>query len=247
MQRRDFLAAAISAATLGTTAMPAATDMPKQAILEIRTFKIRNTTDNMAKRTTDFFKETYLPALQRHGVGPIGIFNSFVAQDSPFVLSVMSFPNIDAWDQLSAKMAEDKEYRERVTTYRDSGLGYVRMESSLFRAFAAMPQIEVPPAKPELKGGRVFELRTYESNNLGTLQRKIKMFADGEIAIFKKLNMSPVFFGECIAGRNMPNLTYMLCYDDLAMRDKVWGAFGSSPEWQKLRSTPGLSDAEIVS
>jgi hypothetical protein len=56
-----------------------------------------------------------------------------------------------------------------------------------------------------------------------------------------------VLFGKTIAGRNMPSLTYMLGYDDLAARDKLWKAFSSDPEWQKLRSTPGLSDAEIVS
>jgi hypothetical protein len=39
----------------------------------------------------------------------------------------------------------------------------------------------------------------------------------------------------------------MLGYDDLAARDKLWRAFGSDPEWQKLRSQPGYSDAEIVS
>ena len=45
----------------------------------------------------------------------------------------------------------------------------------------------------------------------------------------------------------MPNLTYMLAYDDLAARDKNWKVFGSSPEWMKLRATPGFADAEIVS
>ena len=32
----------------------------------------------------------------------------------------------------------------------------------------------------------------------------------------------------------------------LTARDKAWRAFGSDPDWQKLRATPGLSDAEIV-
>jgi hypothetical protein len=39
----------------------------------------------------------------------------------------------------------------------------------------------------------------------------------------------------------------MLGYDNLAARDTLWKAFGADPEWQKLRSTPGLSDADIVS
>jgi hypothetical protein len=39
----------------------------------------------------------------------------------------------------------------------------------------------------------------------------------------------------------------MLSFDDLASRERLWRAFGSDPEWQKLRAQPGLSDAEIVS
>ena len=90
-------------------------------------------------------------------------------------------------------------------------------------------------------------MRTYESNSLTTLQRKIHMFDESEIAIFRRHNMLPVFFGETIAGRNMPNLTYMLAFDDLAAREKAWKAFGGDPDWKKLRSTPGLTDGEIVS
>jgi hypothetical protein len=59
--------------------------------------------------------------------------------------------------------------------------------------------------------------------------------------------MLPVFFGTTLIGRNLPNLTYMLAYDDWQAREKNWAAFGKDPGWQKLRATPGLSDAEIVS
>ena len=30
-------------------------------------------------------------------------------------------------------------------------------------------------------------------------------------------------------------------------RDKLWRAFASDPEWQKLRALPGNADSEIVS
>jgi hypothetical protein len=73
------------------------------------------------------------------------------------------------------------------------------------------------------------------------------MFEEGEIALFRKLEMRPVFFGETIVGRDMPNLTYMLAFDDLAAREKAWNTFASHPEWNKMKSQPGLSDGEIVS
>jgi hypothetical protein len=73
------------------------------------------------------------------------------------------------------------------------------------------------------------------------------MFDDEEIAIFRRCGILPVFFGETIVGTHMPNLTYMVAYDDLAARDKAWRAFGADPDWQRLRARPDLADAEIVS
>jgi hypothetical protein len=120
------------------------------------------------------------------------------------------------------------------------------MESSLLRAFDGYPSI-VPPPDDGKRPARLFELRQYESNNTGTLKRKVKMFHDGEIGAFQRAGGQPVFFGETFVGPRQPNLTYMLSYEDLPGRDKVWKAFGADPEWQKLRVMPGLSDAEIVS
>jgi hypothetical protein len=107
-----------------------------------------------------------------------------------------------------------------------------------------MPELKPPPASTS---GHIFEMRTYESNNAATLAKKIDMFNNGEMQIFQRLGMNPVFFGEALIGARLPHLTYMLAYEDLAARDRVWKAFGSDPEWLRLRATPGLSDAEIVS
>jgi hypothetical protein len=45
----------------------------------------------------------------------------------------------------------------------------------------------------------------------------------------------------------MPSLTYMLVYENLAARERNWAAFSSDAEWKKVSSTPGFSDADIVS
>jgi hypothetical protein len=120
------------------------------------------------------------------------------------------------------------------------------MENSLLWAFPSFPAVIPPPAR-ENRPARIFELRKYESPNDKTLARKIKMFGDGEIEAFRRVGMAPVFFGQTIVGTRMPNLTYMVAFDDLAAREKLWSAFSADPGWQKLRVTPGLSDAEIVS
>lgn len=225
----------------------AATAPPKNAIIELRYIYMRNGPENQMQRTSDFLKNTAIPALQRAGIGPLGFFASVIAPESPFILALASFPSLAAMETAREAESKDKEYLKGRDAYNSMpGLGYVRLESRLLRAFDGMPHVEAPPSGGK-RAPRIFELRMYESNNGTTLARKIKMFNDGEMGIFKRLGMQPVFFGETIVGSKMPNLVYMLSYDDLAARDRLWKAFGSDPEWQKLRAQPGLSDAEIVS
>jgi hypothetical protein len=39
----------------------------------------------------------------------------------------------------------------------------------------------------------------------------------------------------------------MLVHENMAAREKSWGAFRDSPDWKKLSSTAGYTDPEIVS
>ena len=161
------------------------------------------------------------------GAGPIGVFNPVIGENSPYVIILLTHASF-----AGAEQAPDFDF------------DYVRCERTILRAFPGIPRMHPPPAS---KNPHLFELRTYESNNPSTLRRKIEMFQNGEAAVFERLGMNPVFFGEAIVGARLPHLSYMLCYDDLAARERLWKAFGSDPAWQKLRSQPGLSDAEIVS
>jgi hypothetical protein len=72
------------------------------------------------------------------------------------------------------------------------------------------------------------------------------MFNIGEIDIFRRTGLKPVFFGETVIGAKMSNLTYMLVFDDMATRDKNWGTFVADPEWKKLSTTPGYTNPEIL-
>jgi hypothetical protein len=102
---------------------------------------------------------------------------------------------------------------------------YVRFESSLMVAFSHLPKLEVPALKE-----RIFELRIYESHCAKAGKKKVEMFNEGgEIAIFKKTGLNPVFFGESIIGPNLPNLNYMLAFKDMADRDQRWQVFRDDP------------------
>lgn len=242
MHRRLFLGGGL--ASMFATANAAA----KGYIIELRHYSMRNTSDAQLQRTSEFIEKYALPAGKRAGEGTSAVFANLIGPDGPYLLLVNSYPSLAAMEEIQSKDGSDKEFMKALQAfYERPGASYERVKVSLLRAIDSLPTIDPPPIE-EGKPLRVFELRTYESKNPATLRRKVNMFEQGgELAIFRRVGIRPVFFGTAITGDNLPQLTYMVCYDDLAAREKAWKAFAADPEWQKLRATPGLSDAEIVS
>jgi hypothetical protein len=242
MTRRKFVPALAAGGAMLSSAQP-----KPPSIYEIRTIHLRNTLDNQRSRLADFLQHAAMPAFARAGIAPCAYFGSVIAEETPFIMTIASYPSLGAMEQQRAKLSADPEYKKALAAYNaQSGLNYERIDSMLGRAFAGFPEMMVP-GDTSGRPARLFELRRYESNNATTLAAKIKMFESGEIGIFQRLGMRPVFFAETIVGPRMPNLVYMLSYDDLAAREKLWKAFGADPEWQKMRVVPGNTDAEIVS
>lgn len=246
MTRRRFLPAAASAAAVSPLGAAAAAET-KPAIFEIRTAYMRNGADSQRQRMADFIQTTAIPTLQKHGAGPMGVFGNLIAPDGPYIQIIVQYPSLAAMEETRAKTSADPVYEKASQKLMaQPGLPYVRLENSIIRSVPWMPALEIPKHDGK-RSNLVFEMRTYESNTAATLARKVKMFADGEMDIFRRVGMIPVFFGTTVIGRRMPNLVYMLGYENLAAREKVWQAFLRDPAWTKLRDTPGYSDAEIVS
>ncbi len=247
MQRRSFLGTLTGCGLAAINPMFAATP-PKGSIIELRHYSMRNTLDAQMQRTSEFIEKYALPAGKRAGEGTSAVFANMIGPGGPYLLLVNSYASLTAMEAIQAKGSEDKEFMTALEAYyARPGLGYERVKVTLLRAIDSMPKIEPPPIEAG-KPARIFELRTYESNNSATLRRKVQMFEQGgELGIFRRVGIRPVFFGTAFAGDNLPQLTYMVCYDDLAARDKAWKAFLADPEWLKLRAQPGLADAEIVS
>ena len=81
-----------------------------------------------------------------------------------------------------------------------------------------------------------------------TGQKKIEMFNDaGEIAIFRRVGLHPVFFGEAVIGSKMPNLTYMLSFENAQQMQENWQKFGKDPGWERLKAMDEYADKKILS
>ena len=77
--------------------------------------------------------------------------------------------------------------------------------------------------------------------------KALEMFNKGELAIFRRVGLTPVLFGEALIGSRLPNLTYLLVFDDDAARQAAWNTFREDAEWKTLRAIPEYEDKRIVS
>ena len=62
-----------------------------------------------------------------------------------------------------------------------------RIESSLLTAIDGMPKLD----KPDTSKPRLLNLRIYESHNERAGKKKIEMFNKGELAIFRRVGLTP--------------------------------------------------------
>ena len=246
MDRRELLAGLGASVLTGADAVNAQSESKRApTYLELKVWRLHNTPENQGARLSAYLKDGLTPALARTDAKLVGAFSTVIGPDSPSYISVTQFPSLAAMEATIAKLKADEEHHRALEKLGEGpGLPFVRVESSLLRSFDILPE----PAILDVAGrpGRIFELRTYESQSFLTLTRKVAMFNNAEAQIFERLGFRPVFFGETIVGPRQPNLMYMLSYDNLAARERLWGEFGSSPEWKKLSGQPELKDAEIV-
>jgi hypothetical protein len=203
----------------------------------------------MEARFADYQKDALLPALNRAGIGPVGAFSVQMGPDVPAVYLLLPHPNAESVVSLGSRITGDAEYQKAAVSFRAlpaTDPPYVRRESSLLLPFATLPGV-LAPTGAAAGPGRIFELRTYESHNEVAGLKKIEMFEKGgEIDIFRRVGLTPVFFARDVVGPSMPALTYLLVFADGAAREKAWATFGADPEWVKLRALPGYSNAEIL-
>lgn len=250
MKRRSFLKSSVLATALNSL-LPAtgeaASGKPKkkkQELYEWRTYLLKNETQQQLVEA--HFQNAAIPALNRLGSKNIGVFREMKPEGQTKLFVLIPFASLDDFMKMEERLSNDRTYTEAGAAYLNAPAtapAYQRMESSLLQAFAQMPKLEAPQNKP-----RIFELRIYESASEQAGKKKIEMFNDaGEIAIFKRVGLTPVFFGEALIGALRPNLTYMLTFDDMAEHGRNWKAFGSDPDWKRISALPEYADAKIVS
>ena len=250
MKRRDFFAtSALAGLGIGGLSRANASDASGKEYFVLTQLSFESI--DKQKVFDEFLCEAAVPAMKRAGVVRVGVFRRLKADnpklemeaDSPDLTLLTVHKSLDCAAGLFGRMSRDEAFLaagEAVLTAPKSDPAYTRFESSLLLAFDEMPKLEVPSTKDS----RVLQLRVYESHSLERHFKKVEMFNEGgEIELFRKTGLNPVFFGQALIGSKLPNLTYMVGFDDIEALDAGWKTFIEHPDWDALKKDEQYKDS----
>jgi hypothetical protein len=186
----------------------------------------------------DFFRDRLIPAYGRHGVS-VGAFSPAEAYPE-FPAGArylfMVWPDLETFRRVSRAVRDELVGDPGSAAYFDASAPnpvYTSLETYLCEAIDGAPRMRPPGAERGL-----FEFRIYRSPNMEANERKIKMFEQGEIAVFDATGVNGVYYARTLAGTRMPSLTYLTWYENAETRREAWARFGAHPEWQRMREMP---------
>jgi hypothetical protein len=262
--RRNFLksslaASATAALATGMSARAAQTSPSAAArdYYELRAYRLKPDTSSAVLE--NYLEKALIPALNARGLANVGVFTE-VEVDKKAVTAkpkigtptapvaiwmLITHPSLESFTQISAELNTDATVQAAAPEFfrtPKSNPAYDRVDTWLLRAFAGMPKLAVPAFSKNKTPSRIFELRDYESHSEERAINKMAMFNDGEISLMQDLGMSPVFFGQALAGPNLPHLRYITCGPDLATHLGNWKKFGPDPRWVKMKDQPTYKD-----
>jgi hypothetical protein len=128
------------------------------------------------------------------------------------------------------------------------------MRTALFRIVVASALLTVgyvagrltpEPVAQAAQAGRVFEMRTYVTNE-GKLPALETRFRDHTIKFFNKYNMTSIGYWIPQDGPASQNtLIYILAHQSREAAKASWSSFSADPDWQKAR-TASEADGRIL-
>lgn len=208
-------------------------------IYQIKIYSLENAQQEQG--LDKYLKEAFIPAMHRAGISKVGVFKPVEEDENvgKLIYVFIPFKSIDEFEKLESKLSGDEQYQKEGSDYINAAFDnapYARIESVLLRAFKAMPEFGVPKHSTS-PSERIYELRSYQGTTEKYYQKKVQMFNDGgETQLFIDLGFQPIFFGEVISGKMMPNLMYLTTFKNKESQIKLWDAFMIAPLWQTLKA-----------
>jgi hypothetical protein len=249
MNTQSFVHSAVAVtalvAALASNSRTKAADADQRQYYELRVYSTKS--ENQQKLVSDYWQNAAVPAYNRMGIQPIGVFTELEPSPTNKIYVLIPYDSLNVFASVPSRLAVDTAYQTAGAEYLSatkSNPAFERVESSLHVAFEGMKKLALPPSSAEKKPW-IFELRTYLSPSESKGDNKVKMFNSGEITLMQDVGMCPVFFAQTLAGPQMPNLVYMVSGENQQKHKTHWEGFINSPVWKKLSSDPQYKDNMI--
>lgn len=236
MKRRNFVKASLLAppSVLSAQALHATPAAAQKELYEWREYEFNF--NSPRGEVEKYFKNALIPAFNKQGIKTVGVFTEIGKSDPAKVFLLIPYPSFDTFKTINEQIQLDEDYKKAATNYVNLAVDkapFNRVSSSLMNAFDGLPKLIAPKNEP-----RIFEVRSYEGYSEDAVRRKVLMFNKEELDIFYRTGLNPVFFGEVIAGGNMPRLTYMLTFKNMEEHDKNWAKFSADEVWKRISKAP---------
>jgi len=250
MTSRTFFQTTLTLAALAAAswipARAADPDAAQPQYYELRVYTTKS--EQQQKRVSDYWQNAAVPAYNRMGIQPIGVFTELQDSHTNKIYVLIPCDSLQKFADIPARLAADAAYQTAAAEFMalpKTNLAYERIESSLNIAFDTFKKL-VPPPSSAAKTPWIFELRTYQSPSESMGLNKVRMFNSGETDLMRQVGLSPVFFSRTLVGPQMPNLTYMLSGENRDEHTKHWKAFTDSPVWNKLNNDPQFPKENVL-
>jgi hypothetical protein len=154
MTRRDWLAGSLAASSFGGlsaastgASSPGSAGPAARDFYELKRYQLRSGPE---PRLLDaYLREAAVPALNRVGVKPVGVFTGVIGPESPCTYVLVPYSSLDTMTKVRNALARDEEYQRQAADYLNALASqpvYVRFEMCLLEAFETVPRIEVSAA-----------------------------------------------------------------------------------------------------
>ncbi|MGA8029194.1 MAG: NIPSNAP family protein, partial [Bryobacteraceae bacterium] len=141
MQRRHFLLSALASTVAGG---PQNLNGPGREYYELRRYQLES--GPQQKLTNSFVADALIPALNRLGIKPVGVFNLDIGPQTPCLYVLIPSTSVETLVTAELHLAQDDEYLKTGAPFLDAPAtqpAYARVESSLMIAFEGRPKLNV--------------------------------------------------------------------------------------------------------
>jgi hypothetical protein len=237
MNRRVFLA--------GTASAASAVQLPfrprKRRVFVFEQYMLRN--GSQPARIHDFLRRTAVPGMRRAGIGPVLVMESIAAAHMPQIAVITAYDEIEHMWTARPRLSADPEHRKGLEAWENGAEApFEQLQTTLLEATDYSPGIAATTPR---KVPRVFEVRIYHSPTFRQLRALHERFSGPETRIYQRVGIRPILYSSTLIGQDMPSLTYVIPFDDLATRERAWAAFAADPEWAKVRKASIERNGEI--